>query len=51
MRIPPTVFASAACFALPVLAVAVLNWEQVKPYVIVDPATAQGHVLYIYAPT
>jgi hypothetical protein len=42
---------AVAGFTVPVLVAAVLNWEQIQPYVVVDPQTAEGHVLYLYAPS
>ena len=41
---------SLLAFFLPVAAVAVVNWEEVRPYLIGDPEAATGTVLYFTAP-
>ncbi len=47
----PVLVAAVASFGIPVLIAVMLNWEQIRPYVIVDPGSARGHVLYLYAPS
>ena len=37
-------------FLLPVVAVAVVNWDEVRPYLVGDPEVATGTVLYFTAP-
>ena len=37
-------------FLLPVTIAAALNWNNVRPYLIADPQTTEGHVLYFFAP-
>jgi hypothetical protein len=44
------IVASLICFTFPVLATIAMNWEQARPYLIVDAKTAKGHVVYLYAP-
>ena len=37
-------------FMLPVVVTAAMNWNEVRPYLIADPHTTEGHVLYFYGP-
>ena len=43
-------FVATGLFLLPVAITAALNWNDVRPYLLADPHTAEGHALYFYAP-
>ena len=37
-------------FALPVTTVAIMNWDGLRPYLVGDPYTATGELLFFTAP-
>ena len=37
-------------FALPITAVAAMNWGDLRPYLVGDPMTATGELLFFTAP-
>ncbi len=37
-------------FLLPVAITTALNWNDVRPYLLADPHTVEGHALYFYGP-
>ena len=41
-----TIAISLLAFAVPLSVASYLNWPALRPYVIGDPATAEGHLLY-----
>ena len=50
MKSPHALIGAIICFCFPVIIASVMNWKQIQPYVVVDPTTAEGQVVYLYAP-
>ena len=45
-----TITLACLAFVIPLSIATYSNWHAVRPYLIGDPATAQGHLLYFTRP-
>lgn len=45
-----TVALASLAFALPVTTMAIMNWDGLRPYLVGDPNTATGELLFFTAP-